>query len=510
MQKKLVQLVLALVLYIPSLLAQGTSVTSWVVNTTGATGYGGIKSNVQQVQYSSNYVYISCTCIPGYSIGPWNGNPNTPSNQNFVYKIPRNPAKNSGTATSVGNGHTGVWTNGVSIFNVSDAMSYNNAGVWNRNAYYWEGDKFGTVTNGFDNCLGHPQQQGEYHHHVSPKCLYNINDSTHHSPIIGYAFDGYPVYGAYAYSSATSSTSKIIRMRTSYHVRSITTRTTLPSGATASSAGPAVSSSYPLGAFQEDYVYTAGYGDLDDRNGRYCITPEYPAGTYAYFVTIDSTLTPEYPYTFFGSYYGVVPAGSIGPTSGHTTITETVTTYVPSTGVPVNIISFTGKTMGDNNRLDWTVNNEIDNACFEIERSADETNFEKIGTINTVGNMADQHSYQFIDNKPLEQGYYRFKQVDKNGSYTYSNLVHINRKETISIKLYPNPTNNYLFLFINPIAQNNFTASIIDGLGKVVLTQKNIQPTISYSFDVTNLPKGIYYLRLQNENTSYSEKVVIK
>ena len=124
--------------------------------------------------------------------------------------------------------------------------------------------------------------------------------------------------------------------------------------------------------------------------------------------------------------------------------------------------------------------------------------------------MADQHSYQFIDNKPLEQGYYRFKQVDKNGSYTYSNLVHINRKETISIKLYPNPTNNYLFLFINPIAENNFTASIIDGLGKVVLTQKNIQPTISYSFDVTNLPKGIYYLRLQNENTSYSEKVVIK
>ncbi|MFK4985850.1 YHYH protein, partial [Klebsiella pneumoniae] len=62
----------------------------------------------------------------------------------------------------------------MSIFNVSDAQSYNNAGVWNRNAYYWEG-------RGFDSCLGHPQQQGEYHHHVSPKCLYDQTDSLHHS-----------------------------------------------------------------------------------------------------------------------------------------------------------------------------------------------------------------------------------------------------------------------------------------------------------------------------------------
>ena len=510
MQKKLGQLILAMICYMPTLLAQGPSVTSWVVNTTGATGYNGIKSNVQQVQYSTNYVYISCTCIPGYSIGPWNGNPNTPSNQNFVYKITRNPSKNSGTATAVGNGHTGVWTNGVSIFNVSDAMSYNNAGVWNRNAYYWEGDKFGTVTNGFDNCLGHPQQQGEYHHHVSPKCLYNIYDSTHHSPIIGYAFDGYPVYGAYGYSDSMNTSSKIRRIRTGYHLRTISARTTLPSGATASSAGPAISTTYPLGAYQEDYVYTAGYGDLDARNGRYCKTPEYPNGTYAYFVSLDSTLTPEYPYTFYGSYYGVVPAGTTGPTSGHTTITETVTTYVPSTGVPVNIISFTGKAYSDYNKISWTVNNEIDNAYFEIERSIDEKSFDKIGVVNTIGNITEQHSYSFEDSKPLEKAYYRFKQVDKNGAYTYSNIVPINRKEKMSIKLYPNPTNNYLFLFINPIAENNFTATIVDGIGKVVLVQKNIQPTISYSFDVTSLPKGIYYLHLNNENTSLIEKVVIK
>src|ERR1017187_3293180 len=135
--------------------AQNTpDVTSLIRNTTGQTGYGRILSNVQAVQYDTTYTYVSCTCIPGYSIGPWTGNPNVPANQNFVFQIPRPPVQNNNTATTVGLGHIGVWTNGVSIFNVSDAQSYNNQGIWNRNAYFWEGP-------GFDACLGHPQQQGE-------------------------------------------------------------------------------------------------------------------------------------------------------------------------------------------------------------------------------------------------------------------------------------------------------------------------------------------------------------
>jgi len=284
-------------------------VTSWIRNTTGQTGYAGILSNVQTVQYDATYTYVSCTCIPGYSIGPWAGNPNVPSNQNFVFEIPRHPAQNTGTATAVGLGHIGVWTNGVSIFNVSDAMSYNNQGIWNRNAYFWEGP-------GFDACLGHPQQQGEYHHHVSPTCLYNQADSTHHSPIIGYAFDGFPVYGAYAYTN-TNGTGPIKRMKSSYVVSTNTTRVN----------GPAVDNTYPEGCFIEDYSYVSGSGDLDQRNGRFCVTPDYPNGIYAYFVTIDDTLAPVFPYTFYGTYYGYVATGDTGPGSGHVTITDSTTIY---------------------------------------------------------------------------------------------------------------------------------------------------------------------------------------
>jgi hypothetical protein len=380
----------------------GPEVSSWILNTTNATGYGGISSNVQQVQYSTNNVYISASCIPGYAIGPWAGNPNTPSNQNFVYKITRNPQPNTGSLTAIGLGHTGVWTNGVSIFNVSDAMSYNNAGVWYRNAYFWEGSSF-------DNCLGHPAPNGEYHHHVSPNCLYNTSASTVHSPIIGYAFDGYPVYGAYAFTY-TNGTGPVKRMQSSYTTTTTTTRAN----------GPTVSTTYPVGCFLEDYVYTAGSGDLDSHNGRWCVTPEYPNGTYAYFVTLDASLNPQFPYTMYKTYYGVVQAGNTGPNGGHNTISESVTTY-------------TGTATG------------------------------------------------------LKE-----------------------EKVNVTYKLFPNPASQgFVHLFIDAVNQNNFEVTITDVTGKIVKAEKYIQPTITYSFDLTGLPKGVYFMKIKNEQVTKTEKLII-
>ncbi|MDO7854397.1 YHYH protein [Hymenobacter convexus] len=311
-------LLLALPLLAPAQVSP--NVTAWIVNTTGATGFNGIPSNVQRVQYSAGNVYITCTGIPSYAIGAWPGNPNTATNQNFVFKITRMPTPNTGTAVATPLGHTGIWSNGVSIFNAKDAMSYNNAGVWNQNAIVVEGPSF-------DSCLGHPAGNGEYHHHLNPRCLYNDHDSSRHSPIIGFAFDGYPIYGAYGYANANG-TGVIKSMKPSYRARNITTRTTLPDGSTAPSAGPAINAAKPLGYYIEDFEYVAGLGDLDSHNGRFCITPEYPQGTYAYFVTINSQYAGAYPYTPGPTYYGVIPAGATGPQSGHAVVNEPVTTYV--------------------------------------------------------------------------------------------------------------------------------------------------------------------------------------
>jgi hypothetical protein len=310
-----------LALWLP---AQGPAVTSWVLNAGNETGYGGYLTNVQGVDYTGTDVYISCTCIPGYDIGPWAGDPNIPSNQNFVFKITRLPIQNTGDPVPTPLGHIAVFRNGVSAFNAEDAMSYNDMNVWHRNAVFFEGASF-------DDCLGHPAPNGEYHHHVSPDCLYDhLNDQVH-SDLIGYAFDGFPIYGAYGYASSDG-TGGIARMRSSFHLRSITDRTTLADGTVLSPMqyGPAIGGQYPLGAFIEDYEYAMDSGDLDEHNGRFCVTPDFPLGHYCYFVTLDEQASPAYPYIIGPTYYGTVQPGNTGPQSGHNVIPADATAFDPN------------------------------------------------------------------------------------------------------------------------------------------------------------------------------------
>ena len=162
---------------------------------------------------------------------------------------------------------------------------------------------------------------------MNPKCIYAYTDSSRHSPIIGFSFDGFPIYGQYGYSSPLDPSSRIKLIKSSYRVRSISARTTYANGTTAAYPGPAVSLSYPLGSFLEDHEYVPELGDLDLYNGRFCITPEYPSGVYAYFVTADSNGNALYPFVLGPKYYGQPIMANIGPNSGKVVPTDTVTTY---------------------------------------------------------------------------------------------------------------------------------------------------------------------------------------
>jgi hypothetical protein len=300
-------------------------ITKWRINPGGVTGYNSLTANVTQVRYSSSNVYVSCTGIPDFSIGPWPGNPNTAGNQGYVFRIPRNPQPASGTHTATGLGVIAVLINGVPFYNALDGRSYNNQNTWHQNAVLVEAMSFDAV-------LGHPDQGSHYHHHQNPVGLQGLNSGSH-SPLLGYAFDGYPIYGPYGFS-ATNGSGGIRRMRSSYKKRSITLRQTLPDGTVLASSkyGPAVSATYPLGYYAEDHVYQAGLGDLDEYNGRFAVTPEYPLGTYAYHVTVDATGGSEYPYVIGPTWYGVVATDNTS-SQGHVTVSESVTTFVPSSGL---------------------------------------------------------------------------------------------------------------------------------------------------------------------------------
>lgn len=307
--------------------------------------------NVQTVQYSANWVYVSTQGIPAYPTGPFlDGNPSQATARNVIFKLPLNPLQNPGTPTNTNPGNIGIFINGVALFDYRDGVSWKNStqslaggpgggmgdNVWNRDAIVAE-------RAGFDCSKGHPAM-GNYHHHQNPSAfkldlmvisticnLYDADglyviDSTQHSPLIGFAYDGFPIYGAYGYKDVNG-TGGITRMESAYELRSISTRTTYANGSTVT-PGPPVNSTYPLGYFREDYEFIAHPSDpefLDEHNGRFCVTPEYPSGTYAYFCTVDQNWNSQYPYAVGPTFYGSKVASTVS------TITEAVTHYIPST-----------------------------------------------------------------------------------------------------------------------------------------------------------------------------------
>ena len=111
-----------------------------------------------------------------------------------------------------------------------------------------------------------------------------------HSPIVGWAYDGNPIYGPFGYSDPLDNSSAIKILKTSYSIKTnIEDRGDLP---------------FDLGFFVEDFSYLpTDTTDLDEHNGRYCKTPEYPNGVYAYFAGINTiTKEPQFPY-FIGNSY---------------------------------------------------------------------------------------------------------------------------------------------------------------------------------------------------------------
>ena len=287
---------------------------SWNVNTTGATGFARILADVQTVVPDATDVFVHTEGVPSYGIGPWNNNPNTVRAQNANYQIPRDPVANAGSKTATGLGAIAVWVDGTAIFNASDGISYNNQNVWHQNAYFFEKISF-------DSCNGHPPQNGLYHTHIVPACLRTeLGDTgTTHSPILGWSFDGFPIYGPMGFANVDGS-GGVARLNTSWQTRNITTRTTLANG-TSVTAGPTIATK-PIGSYLEDYQYTAGSGHLDQFNGRFSVTPEFPDGIYHYVVTIDAAGIPAYPYIIGPTYNGIVETKNTTRTVGSPAATQ--------------------------------------------------------------------------------------------------------------------------------------------------------------------------------------------
>lgn len=401
-------------------------ITCWQINNTN-TGFAGALTNVQQVNYSSTYVYIKTEDIPSWIpvMYDWPNNPWFAVPMNYQFRIRLNPTPNVGPETKTGYGHIGLWKNGCSIYNPKDAKSYEDSSVWFQNAWYWEH----AIGETFDECIGHPNQSGEYHTHVSPACLWNFDDSLVASPLLGYAFDGYPIYGGYGHADPMDTTSPIIRLKSSYRLRNITDRTTLPDGTVLppSLYGPDLSL-HPPGAYMEDYEYVPGLGDLDEHNGQFSITPEYPNGIYTYHTTIDwvnhgsnSAIEPIFPYVLGTAYYGeLYPSdGNTGPNSGFVVINEPVTPYYGTTTSINDVISTLSISVYPN-PMSTSLN--IDTRGTEKTEKLQCTIYDMNGAV--VNELLLQNNYvNTIDGQSFINGVYLIKIQSDSQSKTFKLIV---------------------------------------------------------------------------------------
>ncbi len=346
------------------------AITSWLQNTTETGSYyirgnstpidNGILYNCQKVEYSDDFVYVSTNGIPAYPTGPFlDRNPSLAENQDAIFRIPLHPLENTGTPIATTGGNIGIFINGVALFDYRDGVGWNSntntlcggpgnprcpGGPQSRSS--WNRDAIPAEMAGFDCSKAHPAM-GNYHHHQNPSAfkldlqvvsdvcnLYDADglyaiDSTSHAPLIGFAYDGFPIYGAYGFRNPDG-TGGIVRIKSSYQLRDITTRTTWADG-TDVDDGPNVADPYFLGYFREDYEYVERPGQpdyLDEHNGRFCVTPEYPDGIYAYFATVDENWNSAYPYVVGPTFYGLSSNRLVSSVSESTVVYEPLTTKV--------------------------------------------------------------------------------------------------------------------------------------------------------------------------------------
>ncbi|MDP5138205.1 YHYH protein [Rheinheimera baltica] len=260
----------------------------------------------QDIGYVSNR---NCGTDTGY--GYWPPGPDCPTDDYREGYFPKQPqAGNSSCATGLGK--VGLWVNGSSVYNWGDGMTYRNQGAWNNLAPIAEGYDV-------DICGGHAAN-GDYHHHFYSSCLADMvgDKADGHSPLYGFAADGYPIYGPWQASGVLAISSWIARDYSADTVTgcsdgarscALVDQYDVTKGTTTVSAGPAFTATVSTlsgnqltafnGYYLQDYYWDAsltskGGAYLDQYNGH---TDEERG--YHYHVTVSRAadkLVPAFPY----------------------------------------------------------------------------------------------------------------------------------------------------------------------------------------------------------------------
>ena len=306
------------------------------------------------------------------------------------------------------------------------------------------------------------------------------------------------------------------------------------------------------GKYTNDYKYTAGLGDLDECNGItrnltlnticgprtfdyfYVITDDFPQVGRCHVGQRDDTFDSgaETPCLIRMETQELVLNNGESVTVGTNTydqvgiycdtITGTnscdsvvVTKIIAA--IPLSLISFEALNRQDKwVNLLWETANEINVSHFEIERSFNTSQWEKIGTVHAKRNSSDKQYYQYQDdwsdimNQPYSTLYYRLKIMDSDAHYEYSNVKIVEKTKTQAINIFHDRKGQSILLESNKDWNEIFTISIVDPLGREIQSKIiEIKQGKHIALELKSLPANLYFVLVQNKYGNVASKKVV-
>jgi len=240
-------------------------------------------------------------------------------------------------------------------------------------------------------------------------------------------------------------------------------------------------------------------------------------------LTINQSLDPDgYPDTNWTKYtisippggssgrvafrYFVPDAGSSGTNSNYIGIDE----FSFESVLPVTLFNFRGEIKNNEALLTWSTANEINNKGFEVEQSHDNKTFSSIGFVAAVKTSTGVNNYSFTNSKLLSgANYYRLKQVDNDGASRLSSVVKLDFSK-FAWTIFGNPSNN-TFIQLQTATQSNVAVQIVTLNGQLIQTIRKgnlSQGTYNIPLNLSNVPHGIYIVKLLVDKNSYTKKLI--
>lgn len=233
--------------------------------------------------------------------------------------------------------------------------------------------------------------------------------------------------------------------------------------------------------------------------------------TYQWYLD-DAELAGETSNTFTpteqGKYYVVLTTAACVDTS------QRLFVYDCAVLVPIELLSFEAEVTTDASvELSWVTASEINNAYFEVERSSDGKSWEPILSEKGAGNSSSIKNYRAYDYDPLYgTSYYRLKQVDFDGNYSYSDPKTIIFNEDEQFTIYPNPLEHGVTLKMNS-TESGIAQFFVFALDGRLVESFNFEVTMgsnTVEFDISHLAVGTYHAKLMTPNSKYFDKKIIK